>query len=248
MGERLDGHRVHSNRSRSSKRTLALGVVAALVLIGCGIDGESAGGSASTAAPPATSSDTTVTDDTDDDVTGERELAGIVRDPAPVVDATTLPSLTNPGSDVAFQAEPGEFTAVYFGFTNCPDVCPTTMADWTVTLRRLPEDLAARVGTLMVTVDPDRDNELLPGYVTSFVADAVAAGTTDADLLAAAAEPFGVSYEVTTADDGDIEVSHSGFLYLVDDQGQLVVTWPFGTSSAEMAADVEQLFAAQESA
>jgi cytochrome oxidase Cu insertion factor (SCO1/SenC/PrrC family) len=41
-------------------------------------------------------------------------------------------------------------------------------------------------------------------------------------------------------------VSHSGFLYLVDDQGRLVVTWPFGTSSSEMAADVEQLFAAQE--
>jgi cytochrome oxidase Cu insertion factor (SCO1/SenC/PrrC family) len=51
----------------------------------------------------------------------------------------------------------------------------------------------------MVTVDPDRDNELLPGYVESFVADAEAAGTTDADRLAAAAEPFGVSYDVTTA-------------------------------------------------
>jgi len=236
------------DRRRSSKRTLALGVVAALVLVGCGSDGGSARGSATTAATSAPSSHTAVTDTavTGDDVTGERELAGIVRDPAPVVDATTLPSLTHPGTDVAFRAEPGEFTAVYFGFTNCPDVCPTTMADWTVTLRRLPEDLAARVGTLMVTVDPDRDNELLPGYIESFVSDAEAAGTTDADLLTAAAEPFGVTYEVTTADDGDIEVSHSGFLYLVDDRGQLVVTWPFGTSSAEMAADVEQLFAARE--
>ncbi len=178
----------------------------------------------------------------------ERELAGIVREPAPSVDATAVPSLTNPGADVEFRAEPGGFQAVYFGYTNCPDVCPTTMADWTVTLRRLPEDLASQVRTVMVTVDPDRDNELLPGYVESFVADAEAAGTTDADRLAAAAEPFGVSYDVTTTDDGDIEVSHSGFLYLVDDQGRLVVTWPFGTSSAEMAADVEQLFAAQESA
>jgi protein SCO1/2 len=122
------------------------------------------------------------------------------------------------------------------------------MADWAVTLRRLPDELAAQMSTVMVTVDPDRDNELLPGYIQSFVADAEAAGTTDADLLAAAAEPFGVSYAVTTADDGDIEVSHSGFLYLVDDQGRLVVTWPFGTSSAEMAADIEQLFAAQETA
>jgi protein SCO1/2 len=98
---------------------------------------------------------------------------------------------------------------------------------------------------VMVTVDPDRDNDVLAGYVQSFVPTASAAGTTDAERLAAATEPVGVVYSVTTADDGDIEVEHSGFLYLVDDQGRLAVTWPFGTSSQEIAADVEQLFAAQ---
>jgi protein SCO1 len=206
------------------------------VLVACGNDDSSG-----TAATAAATSDPV-------DVSAERELAGIVRDPAPAVDTTTLPSLTEPGTEVEFRADPGGFQAVYFGYTNCPDVCPTTMADWTITLRRLPQDLAARVDTVMVTVDPDRDNELLAGYVESFVADAEAAGTTDADRLAAAAEPFGVVYDVTTNDEGDIEVSHSGFLYLVDDQGRLVVTWPFGTSSSEMAADVEQLFATQEAA
>lgn len=178
---------------------------------------------------------------------GERALAGIVREPAPEVDATPIPSLTEPGSDVVFRGEPGGYVAVYFGYTNCPDVCPTTMADWTVALRRLPEDLAERVHTVMVTVDPERDNDILTGYVRSFVPDAEAAGTLDADLLAAAAEPFGVSYSVTTGDDGEIEVAHSGFLYLVDDEGRLLVTWPFGISSTDMAADVEQL-AAEDSA
>jgi len=225
----MQPHRIHR-----TKHAAGLAVVAALVLLGCGSDGDSA--------EPTTPS---VTAGTATDDAGARELAGIVRDPAPVVDATTVPSLTEPGTDLVFRAEPGGFQSVYFGYTNCPDVCPTTMADWAVTMRRLPEDIAAQVSTVMVTVDPDRDNELLPGYVESFVADAVAAGTTDADRLAAAAEPFGVSYDVTTSDEGDIEVSHSGFLYLVDDQGRLVVTWPFGTSSSEMAADVEQLFAAQ---
>jgi protein SCO1/2 len=81
--------------------------------------------------------------------------------------------------------------------------------------------------------------------VQSFLPDAVAAGTLDADRLAAAAEPFGVSYDVTTNAEGEIEVSHSGFLYLVGDDGRLLVTWPFGTSSQEMAADVQQLFEAQ---
>jgi protein SCO1/2 len=222
-------HRIHR-----PTHAAALAVAAALALVGCANDGDSAEPTA-----PSVSTDTTTGD------AGARALAGIVRDPAPVVDATTLPSLTEPGTDLVFRAEPGGFQSVYFGYTNCPDVCPTTMADWAVTMRRLPEDIAGKVSTVMVTVDPDRDNDLLPGYVESFVADAVAAGTTDADRLAAAAEPFGVSYDVTTNDEGDIEVSHSGFLYLVDDQGRLVVTWPFGTSSSEMAADVEQLFAAQ---
>ncbi len=175
----------------------------------------------------------------------QRALSGIVREPAPVVDGTTLPSLTDPGEDVVFRADPGGLKAVYFGYTNCPDVCPTTMADWTVALRRLPPEIAERVSTVMVTVDPERDNELLTGYVQSFVPDAVAAGTLDADRLAAAAEPFGVSYDVTTNAEGEIEVSHSGFLYLVGDDGRLLVTWPFGTTSQEIASDTRQLFEAQ---
>jgi len=226
--------------SRRSRRVLrgtgaVLAAAGMFVLTACGSGDDST-------EPPAV---TATTPDTPGTADADRELAGIVREPAPVVDATPVPSLTNPGSDVVFRAEEGGFRAVYFGYTNCPDVCPTTMADWAITLRRLPEELAAQVSTVMVTVDPDRDNDILPGYVQSFVADAEAAGTTDADVLAAAAAPFGVSYEVITNDEGEIEVSHSGFLYLVDDQGRLVVTWPFGTSSTEMAADVEQLFAAQ---
>jgi protein SCO1/2 len=229
--------------SRRSRRTLrAAGAVLAaagvVVLTACGSGDDSTEPSAVTATIPEVA----------DTAGADRELAGIVREPAPVVDATTVPSLTNPGSDVVFRAEQGGFRAVYFGYTNCPDVCPTTMADWAITLRRLPEELAAQMSTVMVTVDPDRDNDILPGYIESFVADAEAAGTTDAGVLAAAAAPFGVSYEVITNDEGEVEVTHSGFLYLVDDQGRLVVTWPFGTSSSEMAADIEQLFAAQDGA
>jgi protein SCO1/2 len=214
------------------RRPITLAVAALLALTACGSGDESTADSA----PAETTAQS-----------GDRALAGIVREPAPSVDATPMPSLTEPGTDVVFRGEPGGYLAVYFGYTNCPDVCPTTMADWTVALRRLPEDLAERVHTVMVTVDPERDNDILTGYVQSFVPDAEAAGTLDADLLAAAAEPFGASYSVTTADDGEIEVAHSGFLYLVDDEGRLLVTWPFGISSKDMAADVEQL-AAEDSA
>lgn len=214
-------------------RGVALAATAVL-MVSCGAGDGGSGGGASTA-------DSTVAGT----VSGDRALAGIVRDPAPVVDETALPSLNDPGEDVVFRAAPGGLQAVYFGYTNCPDVCPTTMADWTVALRRLPEDIASQVQTVMVTVDPERDNDLLPGYVQSFVPDGIGAGTLDPELLAAAAEPFGVSYDVSTTAEGTIEVAHSGFLYLVGDEGTLLVAWPFGTSSAEMAADVQQLYERQ---
>jgi protein SCO1/2 len=180
-----------------------------------------------------------------EEVSPDRVLAGVVREPAPVVDETSIPSLTTEGDDVAFRAQPDGLQVVYFGYTNCPDVCPTTMFDHTVSLRLLPDDMADQVDTVMVTVDPDRDLELLAGYVQSFVPDAEAAGTSDPAVLAAAAEPFGVSYDVVEASDGSIEVSHSGFLYVVGDNGELLLAWPFGTSSEEMAADMFQLLTAE---
>lgn len=215
--------------SELSRRSLfAFGGVSLLALAACG----SSGGGQSI-----------------DDVAGSGTLparepgvvSGIVREPFPVVDTVSLPSLTTPGDDFVFRADPGEVTVVYFGFTNCPDVCPTTLADLTVALRKLDQvepGLSERVETVMVTVDPDRDLEILPQYITSFVSDAIAVGTTDTDLLARAGEPFGLVYDVRTLDDGTVEVDHSPFLYAVDDQGRLVLTWQFGVSSDDMAADL----------
>lgn len=183
-------------------------------------------------------------DDSTGDGGGESSdpaLSGIVRDPAPEVDLVALPSLTVPGEKVEFRADEGELQVVYFGFTNCPDVCPTTMADLTVALRMLDDDQADDVEVVMVTVDPDRDLDILDDYVTSFVPDAVAAGTPDTDLTAEAGEPFGASWEVRETDDGTIEVDHSPFLYAVDDQGELVLTWQFGASSQDMADDISTL-------
>ena len=169
------------------------------------------------------------------------DLTGIVRQPAPVVSGNPLPSLTEPGEDVVFRAGDGGLQLVYFGYTNCPDVCPTTLADATVALRKLPDDMVGRVDTVMVTVDPARDLDILSDYVRSFIPGADAAGTMDDAALAAAAEPFGVVYEVRELDDGTIEVDHSPFLYAVDDRGELVLSWQFGAESDDMASDIETL-------
>jgi protein SCO1/2 len=168
-------------------------------------------------------------------------LTGAALDPAPQVDLVSLPSLSDPGTDIEFRAEAGGIKVVYFGFTNCPDVCPTTLADLTIALRKLEPAEAARVEVVMVTVDPDRDLDVLDTYVTSFVDDAVAAGTSDAELTAAAGAPFGASWEVRTPAGGPTEVDHTPFLYAVDDAGRLVLTWQFGATSDDMSNDLSTL-------
>lgn len=170
-----------------------------------------------------------------------RELAGFVREPAPVVDEVALPDLSRDGDDFAMRAEPGELLVVYFGFTNCPDICPTTLADLRSALRRIEPDEADRVQLALVTVDPDRDIPVLVDYAQTFVEGAHALATTDDALLRAAAAPFGVSYAVEIDDDGRVEVGHSSQMFVVDDAGTLVLTWQWGITADDIAADLSQL-------
>jgi protein SCO1/2 len=177
------------------------------------------------------------------EIDADRELAGYRRDPAPMVGDLTLPDLTADGAEFALRAEPGEILTVYFGYTNCPDFCPTTLSDVRLATRRMDPADADRVGLAMITVDPDRDLPVLADYVTSFREGGHALGTTDAARLAEVAAPFGAGYEVTTNDAGEIEVAHTTSLYAVDDAGQIVLTWQFGVPIDDLAADLTQLLA-----
>lgn len=167
-------------------------------------------------------------------------LTGYQREPAPDVGGITLPDVAT-GEEMALQADEGELLAIYFGYTHCPDFCPTTMSDLRLALRRMDEDDADRVDVAMVTVDPDRDLEILPAYVEGFFEDGIALGTTDSSALATAAAPFGVTYDVSTNDAGEVEVAHSTALYVVDDEGKLVLTWQFGVEIDELKKDLEIL-------
>jgi protein SCO1/2 len=168
-------------------------------------------------------------------------FAGYSRSPAPQVGDVARPRADVSG-EVAFRAVDGGLLLVYFGYTNCPDFCPTTLADLKVALNRLG-DAAADVDVAMVTVDPDRDLPILDDYIQSFFADGIALGSADPTVLTAATEPFGVSYLVTDNDAGGTDVAHSTQLYAVDDTGALVLTWPFGIETQELADDIGDLLA-----
>ena len=158
-----------------------------------------------------------------------------------VVDNVTLPEASNSDAPFTFAAAPGHLLIVYFGYTSCPDVCPTTLAMLKSALKQLGDD-ASKIELAMATVDPARDSdEVITGYVRSFVPDAHALRSDEPAQLQAAADAFGVSYSVTTAADGAIEVTHSGAMYVVNDQGDVVLTWPFGVTSDAVAGDLDVL-------
>ncbi len=164
--------------------------------------------------------------------------AGYQRSPLPDVGEHVLPDAD--GGEFSLAASSDNVLLVYFGYTSCPDVCPTTLSDVRSALTKIEEP--ERIELAMVTVDPLRDtNEVMAAYVQSFVPGAHGLRTEDDTILRAAADDFGADYDVGVADDGEPEVAHTGSLYAVDASGKLLLTWPFGTSSADIAADLGHL-------
>lgn len=159
------------------------------------------------------------------------------------VSAVTLPDVANNGAPFGMIADQGGVLVVYFGYTYCPDVCPTTMADLRKGLVAMG-DAAQRVSVAMVTVDPDRDvDAVLTEFIQYFVPGAHALRTEDSEVLQAAGDAFGATFGVTKGSDGQVTVAHSPWLYAVDDEGVLRVVWAFGTKPETIAADLTDLLA-----
>jgi protein SCO1/2 len=170
-------------------------------------------------------------------------LSGLQKTPPPTVGALSLPDASDGDSDFSFRASEGNFLIVYFGYTACPDVCPTTLSEVKKAFTKAGDDIAERTDLAMITVDPERDDgELLTKYVRSFIDGAHALRTDDDTQLQAVAKGFGTTYSVTATDSGEPEVIHSGNLYVVDDNGDVVLEWLFGIKSGAIATDLEILY------
>jgi len=169
------------------------------------------------------------------------QLAGIVRTPAPVSADYSLPDVSAGGESFFLRAPEGDLLLVFFGYTACPDVCPTTLADIRTALADMGDD-AERIGVAMGTVDPGRDtDEVLTRYVQSFIPSGHALRTEDDNTLLEAASVLGAAYDVSVNDEGRVEVLHTAHVYVIDDRGVLLVTWPFGLGSFDMVSDLEIL-------
>ena len=135
----------------------------------------------------------------------------------------------------------GKVVTVFFGFTQCPDVCPTTLAEMAQVMKLLGEK-SDRVQVLFVTVDPERDTaQLLAQYVPAF--DSRFLGLYgDAEATAKVAREFKVFYQkVPGSTPGSYTVDHSAGSFAFDPQGRVRLFIKHGQSAEALAQDLRQL-------
>ena len=137
----------------------------------------------------------------------------------------------------------GRVVLVFFGYSNCPDVCPTTLSKLTTVAERLGEQRDA-MKVVYVTVDPERDTpEVLRADLANFALDAVGL-TGTREEVDRAVQLFGAKYEIVPTPESAARytVSHSTTLYVLDQQGQLTAEFPYEAQVDEIVTTVRALF------
>lgn len=136
-------------------------------------------------------------------------------------------TLTAFDRDHSLKEYQGKLVLVYFGYTYCPDICPTDLGNLSVTYRDLTQAEKDQIQILFVTVDPERDTAArMKEYTNYFDADMVGL-TGSAEQIAQIAKQYGVVYaKADSENQSNYSVDHSAFTYLVNQQGQLETQLP----------------------
>jgi protein SCO1/2 len=137
----------------------------------------------------------------------------------------------------------GKIVAMFFGYTHCPDVCPTTLSDFAAALKLMGPQ-AEQVQVIFVTLDPQRDTpQLLKQYVPAFNPGFLGM-FTDAESLKQIAKEYKVVYQKTSVKGpDDYLIDHSAGTYVYDQQGRLRLLVPYGSSPDAIAQDLKTLLA-----
>lgn len=164
------------------------------------------------------------------------EYKGTLFDPP--VPMPNFELLDTGGQPFRLEEARGDITLVYFGYTFCPDVCPLTLADVKKALAELEE--RDRVHVVFISVDPERDTpEVLDRYVHAFDPEFIGL-TGEFEKLQTVMKPFGAYAEKEKAEGSASEylVNHTARLYLINPQGELLLTYPFGFKPEDLQSDL----------
>lgn len=203
--------------------TLALAFLVVLVAAAC-----TSGDSGATPTPDLTATPAAI-------ATAAAALPATLGDPRP---APPLVDLVNPdGSAFDLADHAGSPTLIFFGYTHCPDVCPATIGELFGVFKAAPE-----VQAVFVSVDPERDTPDFLARWTEYMPENFHAVTGSPGAIRRAADDYGVKYaRVETTSTAGYTMSHSADVFLVDGDGQLLLSYPFGTPAADIVADISTL-------
>ncbi|MFT4255215.1 MAG: SCO family protein [Caulobacter sp.] len=146
------------------------------------------------------------------------------------------------GKPVTEKSLLGKPTAIFFGFTYCPEVCPTTMADMTAWLKALGPD-ADKLNVVFVSVDPERDTpEQLKLYLSNFD-HRIQGFTGTPDEIARTAKAYRVYYKKVPQEGGEYTIDHSSAIYLFDAKGRFVEPIAYQSPPDRAEAQLRRLLA-----
>ena len=138
----------------------------------------------------------------------------------------------------------GKVVLIYFGYTYCPDVCPTSLSLLAQALSELAPDERARVQGIFISVDPERDTAARLQEYTPFFHPQIVGLSGTAAQIARVAEQYGSRYHKQAPDaEGRYAVDHSSATYVVDPQGRLTAALPHASTPAQIVAAVREQLA-----
>ncbi|MEO0637049.1 MAG: SCO family protein [Pseudomonadota bacterium] len=165
---------------------------------------------------------------------------------------SNLPSIGGPfelvntkGETVTEKDLLGRKHAIFFGYSNCPDVCPVTMQELTAALSTMPEQEASELDIVFVSVDHERDTpEFLAEYLDFFQSPARIRGFTGSkEQIAAAAKQYRLFYQRVVNEDGFVLYDHSSSTYLFDEDGNFEGTIAFQENPGVIVEKLRNLVA-----
>lgn len=160
-------------------------------------------------------------------------------------------SLDQLGGDFTVQSEHGpvqlsdyrgQVVVMYFGFLNCPDVCPNSMLTMASALKKLPDDQQSQVQVMMISVDPQRDDLGQLASFASYYNQRFIGATASPETLNQVAEQYAAYFAVRPAPDAeDYEVEHVSRYYIIGPDGDLQDAMRHSTTANELAARIRQI-------
>ena len=151
-------------------------------------------------------------------------------------------SLQSADGPVNLEDYRGKVVVLYFGYTFCPDICPTSLSLLSVTLNELNAEELQQVQAIFVSVDPERDTlEHLKTYAGYFHQNIIGA-TGSREQIDAAVKKYGAGYNIVKTDsEADYSVDHTSYTYIIDKSGKLQFSLAHGATPDEVSKSIRSL-------